>query len=422
MEFFIFGLLFFSVFGFSFYKKRRGRIKILKSIAEDLGITYHKGPLLLFPTVSGRIDDSTIYISTASQSSDVCIRIKISKDTFVSLPFVLTTNNSFESYMNSEVSRSFETGDSQFDKKFTVQYKDKHRAIVRLNEKFRNNLLSLIAIDEDLEIKVSGIKFNYKLNTIKDNHQIKKIFKLLIQISDELLKKDEIRLGLIDNIKTESKTPVRLKNIQAYYEKFGNHDETEKLLFELTDDSNFKIRIFAAKMLGDHGIEKLIKTLNEIIEKQLTKHFSEDLCEIINALKNKYNSKTHNAVKRVLAKENDNEILLACFKYCKNIPGGVFTEELLRHIKHRDSTVREEALKIIVFEGNITAVEKLFIEKEKTMNLFWKGELARAIERIQAHSESGEKGWVSLNETEFSEGELTLTDEQKGKISIKEKL
>jgi len=418
------------IFGAFIYSDSKSEIKDFKDLISELGmkfselrIEYNKRFFFKrakFIEVIIEGSKSNIFITKHNKEPNYLVKLS-ALPTF-KIPFSLTTNDDVDSFFGKNSNLLFETGDKYFDKQFNVLYRDQYKTQAILDSSLRRMIFSLKSMVKKLSINENKIEVeqSFPMSSVYGN--INEIIDQMRLIGDYIKEEKNILQQLLDGISVETESLIKIKKIEALCKKFPEQDETKKILKTLLNDSDLTIRVYAADALGSEGIKTLIETMRDIRENRFYSGHSDVELQIINIFRRNYSDETNQEIKNVLEKEEDKELLLASFRYCRNIPGGNFTQGLLKHIKHSDSTVREEALKIIVSEGNILAVESLFIEKEKTMNLFWKGELTRAIEIIQNHIASGEKGWVSLNETESLEGELTLTNNHKGEISLKEEL
>jgi len=395
------------LFGFTFAYNRYDRKKILKDIAAQYNLQYQNG------TLSGKINNYTIKITAKDNDDDTYLKIHLYDFKRINIPFTLKSQS--DSFA---IPPKFKSGDNSFDNKIFTYNKDKNKTIAFLNEGIRNNILELTAYSHSLLISNEKILIKRNQGITSNYNHLNQAIYLLNEIIEDFNKKDDLLKRLTDNINNDSNETVRMNNMYALCALFPEDKRSIKIIKDILegDDLTLQIETITTTKFNDYDI--IADIFKRSTQEDLEKKYNQHIGDFIEYLIKMQSSATDNIIKTIMSKRLHSRYVIKCCKYCYNAGSNIFIPELLQYLNDEESTVKEDPLKALKTCGDLSVIEDLIKLKVQSMNLSWRNQIQNTIEAIQKRLSTGERGWVSVEESDDAQGSISIAKDDDGKISI----
>jgi len=282
---------------------------------------------------------------------------------------------------------------------------------VLYNIAFKADIKALSTYTEHFSFSEGFCTLHIDIETLKEKTTIYQIIKpaisMITKMENKKFYKKRIKEILTENYQLNTK-----KEIFQIIEPFKDNREIKNIIKKTFINGNPDIAIEAALYMGTKGNDYLkdvfLSAESTDIQKDralelLAKNKSKDFLDfLISAYKqfHTFSFKTTILDHLFYIKSRDiSDFLINLYK--DNEPG--YSSYIINALKRC---------------GSIKTVEKLSQVQQKSMNPIEKLTINNVIKDIQSRFDLGDKGWVSLPETDLHDGDLSIDDQPKGNISI----
>ncbi|HEX3129204.1 MAG TPA: HEAT repeat domain-containing protein [Thermoanaerobaculia bacterium] len=330
--------------------------------------------------------------------------------------------------------REIEIGDKAFDETFSIEGPMRVAALL-LDAEVRGILTDLNALCR--RIGIIGHEMVVELNDV----QIPDILPMLMKIGERFSREMDVPQSLAHNARQDQEPGVRLLNLRFLVREFPGETLTTEVLRQACSDPSPRVRLLAARGLGDEGRDVLLKLADDMeidecsaqaisaLGKAMPFERARDLLPV--ALRRR-RLQTAQACLRSLVQsgqpvavdmlasllDREDGELAADAALALGETGNPEAEAPLIHaLRTGRSDIRAAAAKALGRAGSAAAVLPL---KEAEENLAWDSELRRAarqsIAEIQSRLPGASHGQLSLAGEEA--GQLSIADAEAGQLSL----
>jgi len=391
---------------------------LLKRTAERFNLRYNKSYFFTRESASGKISEHGIFIETHENNNETFFKIKVKLKVSKAKSFRITEEG-FISLSKLLGVRDLQTGDRAFDPDFILEYTEKAFLFAILNSDIRKQIRHLRNSANEMEIKSREMTFSFNPDRIGDASQLRNIIEDIIAVSNEITSDESIVSRLIKNIKNDPEKNIRINNLKVLTDKYLEKPKTKELLIDLLNGDDLDLKILSASFMGKKGMDVLHESFNLILKMDNILKYEMYIKDIISVFNEKKSKKTHKAVKNLMRMNLNTELIKLCCSYCESSTSKDFISPLIEVYKGDNHKVQEYVLNALKACGDLNVIESLIEEKNDTLNPLRRKNIQDTIDAIQAHHATGEKGWVSLEESTCnSDGSLSLSSDGEGRVSV----
>ncbi|MCP4136554.1 MAG: hypothetical protein GY754_36630 [bacterium] len=299
------------------------------------------------------------------------------------------------------------TEDKDFDSQLLISTEEED-LLPLLNKTIRKDILSLLESIPGcsfFEITSGHFQYHAPLKSLALRGNTKTATQLIISICRELAVKDHLQKRLIDSFKSETIPAIRKKIIQTLYSRFPLDSETSDFLESVLSEKDKSIQILAAKYLGKKGLDHLAAMLGS------SSHCTDDeIISILIPLRENIYPVDAAVLQNVFTQSSRTMIKHKALDLMRALYSPVFNPFLKEQLQENNPEFRLLIIKMLSDLGSLNDVELLFRFGKSVNNPHVNEAVRRAILQIQVRNNTGEKGWLSVNEPSEKEGGLSMAD------------
>ena len=406
--------------------------RIWREMADRLRLEYVRPAEQSALSMKGSIRDLKVSVSTEGVS------VRVSADGVGRIPRTLKIDKQRFTSGLSRLSgrKGIVTGDQSFDRIAHVSGQE-HVALAALDHETRKKISLLVSLGG--QVKDGRVEIRQHRIAAKPERILACVM-LVVDVADGLKLPEDTSDHLRDNVRTDPRPLVRLRNLRELTEKYGDVDSTQKLLGRSLRDTDPQVRLFAAQRVGDDGLETLLSLAAHAQIPSTTRgdallhlgaNFSGRRVEktLLEGLQNS-NSEVRLGAIQGLASHLEREVTAALVEHvevedeaCAEALALVLAERhsvsveapLLHILKSPGERGRIAAVKVLGRRGTVAAVEPLWATtRGSSAGSNVKLAVREAINRIQARAGSVDGGRLSVVPPSAGPGELSIAAQEGG--------
>jgi hypothetical protein len=311
------------------------------------------------------------------------------------------------------------TGDTPFDEAFLIQAHKPYVAHAILTEKVREILFSLTKFN-DLELTNLYLQYSVPLRDIQAVEDLtgpldtgNSLYMALLHDGNQspIIR---CKKRLLNNILHDPVAEVRRKNIIMA----GAHLKTDtevrgSLLKAMTGDPDFRNRYEAALLLGETGLDYMMEMLEKNIDDTLK-------CDIVRSLREEKHIKSITYLKKFCPEQAPSvrDEIIKTLLVLEKKPDLPF---YARYLQFMEQNACLSLLALYEAEGDLASVEHLYRISKESSNSTLRNAAHHAMTMIQSRLGEGDKGWLSVVDSQKYDGALSINNGPSEKNPLPEK-
>ncbi|HNR87667.1 MAG TPA: hypothetical protein PKM65_04965 [Spirochaetota bacterium] len=386
-------------------RRNRRFTRCFKEVADAYGLTFIRGSLFFFPKAYGSHNGFSIIVEKTTEGKQECLRIKVAHVRALDLDLYIRKESLGSRLMNAVTRCDIVTGDRALDEMLYFHASRPAHVAATMNFETRKRLEKLSRQWETVSIKQDVMFVTRPLDRAVTASMIVECVDSLMAIGAAFADDGPLRARLMRNIERDPEPEVRIANLRALAAAGALDDEARSVLRRSCDDANAVVRFEAARLLGEEGFahcEALLASPGSIDDALMA--------EILRYLRDRG--------RRVPA-----DALMACYRGAallatqlevlaamRDAADPRLCAFLVERLANDDSDIIIAAMQALETCGDISAVEKIYAKGKASLNPFVRSAANRAIAQIQSRLGKADKGWLSLTETDGTDGALSVAD------------
>jgi len=380
---------------------------IFKELTRDMSFSSPKNKLTP-ANIKKEIDTLGISIEQVSVNRVSFLGFELDYQSTIPGDIYISKENFRDKFNHLVGKQDIQTGDPDFDDEMSLLATPLYLIPALMDEKTRRLILRLVDRGQQIEITQIKVKCLIKKTLFPDMDEWKEIVDLLRSISSKLARKRTLAYRFAENILKDPLEEVRINNIKALTQFAPNAADTLETLRQALSDPCARVRIEAAKYLGDEGCAHLATMIARDRENLETLR----LIEIIEGLNQKQPAKYLELLKELYGMQriDINPLRMMILEHYKKKGNESLQSFLLEQLGKERGDLDVYIIEALGTCGTVESVEKLLEYSDST----WDREIRRttkeAVAAIQARLGNVEKGWLTIPKTGKSAGGLSITN------------
>lgn len=397
-------------------------LKVAKEL--KLGVTknYSDYPMT-YPMITGEIDGCKIIVQRVSESSNTkgfpcsIFEVTSTREPGISGDIYVCTKSSFLSQNTPPSGRmEFNTGDPNIDNLMVLSWSYPYTQMALFNQEVRGEITKISSLSYAFEITNHCIKAKLEELPYMFQSDLISLIRLMVSVQKNLSQSTPLMQRCIKNIKTDPIPQVRINNLFTLTSYFSNKTNIKPVLLEALKDPSIQVQVEAARSLGNKGMEHLLR----IIKTDYSSLEDKTLIEIISILKENHFKASINTLKKVFYSSTCTEVQILILETFTDFSDQSLNPFLLELLDDPNPDLCHHIIEALGTCGKLTAVEKLYILKKSTFNLFKRRLINDSIAKIQAKQGEVENGWLTVKTLANVDGGLSMASQKKkGALSVK---
>jgi hypothetical protein len=412
MNVFLIILIVVAIVIFAQMSSQKTKNKLLKEVAESLGLRFQQGGFWDDPEISGKFEGCQISVQTITKDKKDFVQVTARKN----IPgYIHVTRETVFTKMQRLVGiKDVETGDEGFDHDILLEPDELSNLVAFMDHETRRLLMVLSRDSGYFEINNSSALAGFEKPRSLKTGRVKRYISLVVEITRGFSKPVSIEERFAENIKTDPVPQVRINNIRAVTSYFTGKSKRDSFLREALDNSFIEVQVEAAKHLGKEGLAHLVKILAD-----KARSLNRDLAiDIVDTLKKDNYNKSIPVLKKVYHTDRGDTLKKAVLQAFTVFADTSLHSFLLTELERESSALTSNIVEALGTCGQVEAVERLYKIGKSRFSPVIRSTVKEAIARIQSRLGDVEKGWLSVSQLQDAEGALSLADEAgKGALS-----
>jgi hypothetical protein len=403
----ILSIFIYSIFMFLNRKKKQDITSVMIKMADEFNLYYDSRGF-----IDGEIDNFKMKLSVLDKNIKRLFILnfknvyKPSFDYFIKLEDTVST-------MKKEFGlEDVLTGDDNFDAKFLIHSGNAEHVVALLEFNVRKELFYLVNSSKSIYLTQTELEIEID----SDRNNIAKHLKSSILRSVQILKmisSDDIKTKLIKNSLYDKNKYTALINFQYLLQIKPVDEMIRKTIDTIFMKGSIEQKIEASSHLGDRGNNFLL----ELLSKDSLDAYI--YSAVIVKTEPFNNNKTHSALQNFFITTRDDILKIQILRNFKHYGNASLSRFLTQQLLVNSNEVKISAADALTTCGTLDAVETLFRVQAGTSE----NNLARvcndAIRSIHERYGKQDSGLLSISETEFTEGALSI-DSDSGALETPE--
>ncbi len=393
---------------------KKGRIlrrqhKFLKEAARLLNFKLLKGGNYVIP-----VNGEEVILSAGNFTEGVIeyLKFEVSIGGSAAGPFHIAIKSLFDGTAGME---RIVSGDADFDDTLIVMAKRPGAMLSLLSCRAREDMIRLARKSYRCDMTETGIRVVNDELYFASAENIADTVLLMLSVRRALTREGDARTRLIANMKSETRTGVKINTIRALVSDFPDDEEIEAVLNDALKDRSVQVQIEAARHLGTAGAEFLARMLEDV--KSLDDEGAIEIVKILND--NKYD-KGIPGLLNLFFRTVNMDLLKEILRAFESFGNDSLSDLLVSRLAKDEYELRVAIIKALGRCGRVSAVEALG-RLASSIDPFVRRAAQKSISMIQSRLGNVEEGWLSIAEASDKGGALSIADKaQKGSLSINE--
>ncbi|MBN1698809.1 MAG: hypothetical protein JW881_14935 [Spirochaetales bacterium] len=388
---------------------------VFLEIKKHYGLRY---PNADYNLLSGTIDNFGIEINFNERQQHFFVTIESPKQTKPRYHCTIKYGGGYRKMASPQSTAC--TGDTDFDGMLGVTGLNDTEILAFLDSNTRHLFMRIIRNTNRFVFTPEKTEFSiYMFPVDYSPSSVIEMIEGVIGLSKRVMREDNLRARLINNISCDDVPGVRLRSLRVMIERFPDDPILSPVLKRVLFDPSREVALFALKRLGREGVEYIYDTLKRL-RPQSSIH-ADHISTAVELLFEKEGKTCLNAV-------------IACYPQCTSLQekqklvaliamygGDTGLEFLILLLQNSESGMLESVIEILGEKGTAAAVGPLKSISKNMMHPVYVREKAKdAMRNIKRRIGPKETGMLSLPEAEGDGGGLSLaeTDGDEGGLSL----
>jgi hypothetical protein len=374
------------------------------------GVTVTRDSLSDLPHCSGTIDNCSFQCFVTSETIDhntiFFLNLVTKHKNYGSSFFSITKEMDFASVKGAVDSRAVKTGDDFFDRQILVSASKPEFVMALLHREVRSVIDRIAVFGDEMIIDETSVTVKKVFpGSFTPGEAVENIARM-VMVSKSVNKIEDIKQSLINNLLDE-REPGVCRNLFAMIKSmYKEDDDINSLMDKLLHHSTVEMQIMAAKNLGQRGLQHIVSVIDSSQSIDDTTAF--DVIETISENKYKEGIPALMELYNKTQEENVKVKILEAFQFLNDESVSPF---LAGKLEGASSSLVKPLVRTLGFCGTREEIEPIRIKTKSIINIGLGSEARKAIDRIKSRMKDGGTGWLSVNEVDEKEGQLSIKDD-----------